>query len=104
MSMQDARLDHLILRVAELERVLGAGDHKPGERTVLARLEDAERDIAGLEARRAAAESDETWALVRDLVKRRDAGPDKYPMFVNLGYRQVKALADLIEGEWGKQA
>jgi hypothetical protein len=106
MSMQDARLDHLALRIAELERVLGAGDYEPapGERTALARLADAEQDIAGLEVRRAVAESEETWAIVRDLVKRRDAGPGSHPLFLNLGYRQVKALADLIEGEWGKQA
>jgi hypothetical protein len=106
MSMEDARLDHLMLRIEQLERVLGAGDYEPapGERTALVRLEEAERDIAALESRRAATESDETWALVRRLVERRDAGPGAHPMFLNLGYREVKALADLIEGEWGRQA
>lgn len=105
MSMEDARLDHLTLRIETLERVLGAGDYEPapGEQTALVRLTDAERDIAALEAQRDAAESDETWALVRRLVERRDAGPGVYPQFLGLGYREVKALADLIEGEWGKQ-
>lgn len=103
--MEDARLDHLTLRIEQLERVLGAGDYEPepGEQTALVRLAQAERDIHALESRRDATESAETWEVVRKLVERRDAGPDVYPMFMNLGYREVKALADLIEGEWGSQ-
>jgi hypothetical protein len=100
MSMEDARLDHLTLRIETLERVLGAGDYEPApdERTALVRLADAERDIAGLEAAKMQRESDLTWDTVRDLCMARNLGAS-----AALTAPQVKAIADLIESEWGKQ-
>jgi hypothetical protein len=103
MSMTDARLGHLTLRLEAVEAALGMSDDPPpGVTTIVSRLEQAEQDISDLEDRRAATDSEETWALVRDLVRRRNAGPGSTPMI--LGYRQVKALADLIEDEWGTQS
>ena len=44
MSMEDARLDHMMLRLEEIERVLGCGDYepRPDERTLLTRLDAIE--------------------------------------------------------------
>lgn len=101
--MEDARLDHLMLRLEAVEAALGMSDDPPpGVTTIVSRLEQAEQDISDLEDKRDATDSGETWALVRDLVQRRNAGPGSTPML--LGYRQVKLLADLIEGEWGTRA
>ena len=103
--MEDARLDHLMLRIENIERVLGIPDEgSPADGTsVLARLKEAEGDICALEVHRDNRESDETWAVVRKLVAHRDgnAGYDHGPLL--LGLEEVRALADLIEGEWGKQ-
>lgn len=98
MSMEEARLDHLTLRIEVIERVLGAGDAEPAAGTVLDRLREAEADIGELEVAGSVRESDFTWATVRLLCEHRDAG-----RALNLSGPQVRAVADLIEGEWGKQ-
>jgi hypothetical protein len=103
MSMQDARLDHLMLRIEAIERALGMSDDPPeGVTTIVSRLEAAERDICDLEARRDNRESDETWATVRKLVAHRVSADPPASGSLVLGYREVRVLADLIEGEWGK--
>ena len=101
MSMEDARLDHQLLRIEAIERALGMSDDPPEcVTTIVSRLEAAEEDISALEAGAAAAQNSETWVAVKDLVLHRDHATGD----LTLSYRCVKALADLIEGEWGKQA
>ena len=104
MSTTDARLDHLLLRIENIERVLGTSDDQPEHMTtIVSRLEAAERDISDLEIRRDNRESDLTWDTVRKLVACRDGTSEEGAGPLTLGYLEVRALADLIEGEWGRQ-